>query len=255
MTVYDPDRVTPEWLTSVLGVDGGRVSEFDAKDIGTGQVGNNVRFRLGWEPEGAGPASIVCKFASHDETSRTTASRRGPTRPRSPSIGTSPTPSTSAGPTATSPIMFQERLTSSSCSRTCRPPSRVTRSPDARSPKPRLAVDEAAKLHGPRWGDRTLMEVDWLAKAFQESAGMGGFLPMVWPGFVDRYRETLHDGTVELGERLIANVAQLAGVDPGPLTVCHFDYRLDNMLFASPEGGRPLTVVDWQTVRLGLRHR
>lgn len=32
----------------------------------------------------------------------------------------------------------------------------------------------------------------------------------------------------------------------------HGDYRIDNMLFDPAPGGRPLTVVDWQTVRLGL---
>jgi aminoglycoside phosphotransferase (APT) family kinase protein len=32
----------------------------------------------------------------------------------------------------------------------------------------------------------------------------------------------------------------------------HSDYRLDNMLFAAGRADRPLTVVDWQTVQLGV---
>ena len=38
---------------------------------------------------------------------------------------------------------------------------------------------------------------------------------------------------------------------PGPYAVQHGDYRLDNMLFGTPAGGYPLTVVDWQTVTWG----
>ena len=38
---------------------------------------------------------------------------------------------------------------------------------------------------------------------------------------------------------------------PGPRAVQHGDYRLDNMLFGTSEGGYPLAVVDWQTVVWG----
>ena len=36
-----------------------------------------------------------------------------------------------------------------------------------------------------------------------------------------------------------------------PFVVQHGDYRLDNMLFGTSEGGYPLAVVDWQTVVWG----
>ncbi len=36
---------------------------------------------------------------------------------------------------------------------------------------------------------------------------------------------------------------------PAARTPIHYDYRLDNMLFG---GRRPLVVVDWQTVQLGM---
>ena len=40
---------------------------------------------------------------------------------------------------------------------------------------------------------------------------------------------------------------------PAALTPVHGDFRLDNMLFhPDPTGARPLIVVDWQTVQLGL---
>ena len=36
-----------------------------------------------------------------------------------------------------------------------------------------------------------------------------------------------------------------------PRTISHGDYRLDNLFFATPEGGDPLAVVDWQIISLG----
>jgi hypothetical protein len=41
----------------------------------------------------------------------------------------------------------------------------------------------------------------------------------------------------------------MASYTPAALTPIHYDYRLDNMLFGGP---RPVVVVDWQTVQLGL---
>ena len=35
----------------------------------------------------------------------------------------------------------------------------------------------------------------------------------------------------------------------------HGDYRLDNLLFATPAGGSPVATVDWQTLEIGLPGR
>ena len=34
--------------------------------------------------------------------------------------------------------------------------------------------------------------------------------------------------------------------DDLPTTIVHGDYRLDNMFFASPQGGPEFAVIDWQ---------
>jgi aminoglycoside phosphotransferase (APT) family kinase protein len=85
-----------------------------------------------------------------------------------------------------------------------------------------------------------------LANAFDPGPVAG----MMWPTFVDRYRNTLTDESIEVGTRMCAATTWL---DPDPVrtTICHCDYRLDNMLFADPGSARPVTIVDWQTVQLG----
>jgi hypothetical protein len=113
-----------------------------------------------------------------------------------------------------------------------------------------LAIDEAAKLHGPRWADPALAELGWLNRdAFGD--GSGPMLPMAWDSFVERYRGGLHPVTLETGAELVGLLAVEPDRPPSVRTAVHSDFRLDNMLFATAAGGRPLTVVDWQTVQLG----
>ncbi|MEQ8827452.1 MAG: phosphotransferase, partial [Parvibaculum sp.] len=72
--------VTLDWLTQRLGESGlcdGRLSAFHWEPIGTGQVGDSVRFHLRYEPGAAGPPTLAAKFSAADATSRGTAAMMG----------------------------------------------------------------------------------------------------------------------------------------------------------------------------------
>jgi hypothetical protein len=116
-----------------------------------------------------------------------------------------------------------------------------------------LVVDEAARLHGPRWGDASLLDHPWLATGLEGGPGIAQLYQFTWPQFVDRYRETLEPGAEDVGAVLAEHIDDWVTREPGPLTLTHGDYRLDNMLFGprTIPASRPLTIVDWQTVRLG----
>jgi hypothetical protein len=254
--VSDPDLVTPEWLTDVLvhaGVLGdARVVDFDAEHVGTGQVGDNVRFRLRYDGQVDAPASVVAKFASQDETSRATGiatltyeTEHAFYRDLADTVDISrPQCFFNAIEHGTAEIVLVlEDLA---------PAVQGDQIAGCSLEHAVLAVDEAAKLHGPRWADATLNDLPWLAdRGPSSNGGAGALYVMMWSGFVDRYRATLDERALEVGTRLVAGMEAWATHEPSALTITHGDYRLDNMLFASDEGGRPLTVVDWQTVRLG----
>jgi hypothetical protein len=111
-----------------------------------------------------------------------------------------------------------------------------------------LALVELAGLHGPRWGDPTLAAVDWLSRTTAETAlQIQALYQGVWPGFVAAYGASLTGEQLGLAERLGASMAAWLTDRDAPRTVTHGDYRLDNMLFGTDEGGYPLAVVDWQT--------
>ena len=63
--IRPPGEVDAEWLTSLLAANGidAAVAGFTAKAIGTGQIGDSVRFRIDYAGAAAGaPASLVGKF-------------------------------------------------------------------------------------------------------------------------------------------------------------------------------------------------
>jgi len=74
--VGNPENITAQYLTEVLryaNIDA-TVTAFTASNVGTGQVGQNVRFALSYaEPTPTNaPATIVGKFTSDDPVSRET---------------------------------------------------------------------------------------------------------------------------------------------------------------------------------------
>ncbi len=255
--VADPDLVTPQWLTHVLRHAGAidaatEVSSFEASAIGTGQVGANVRYALSYDRAGPdGPATVVCKFSSRDEASaavgvavltyetevafyRDLAHTVDISRPRCHFAeirsGTADV------------VLVMEDIA---------PAEQGDQIAGCTVPQASLAVEEAARLHGPRWGDPTLADLPWLDRG-DTSAAIAGVLGAIWEGFAERYRAMLDPVTLEAGPQLAALAPQLLPRGSSPRTPVHSDYRLDNMLFATDGGARPLTVVDWQTVQLGV---
>ncbi|HMC38181.1 MAG TPA: phosphotransferase [Acidimicrobiales bacterium] len=250
--VWDPEQVDGQWLQDVLTSAGAtgdqQITGVDATPIGTGQVGCNIRYRITYDRSGPAPDSVVLKFASRSEDSRAIgiqtltyetevafyrdlAATVDVYRPHCWFAAVEP--GTANVVLVLEDVQAQAGDQLAGCG----------------TAEAELAMDEAAKLHGPRWGDPRLLEVPWLAAKKANAFDPGTVLALVWPTFLERYRDALSEESVEVGSRL---AAARTWADPGasPLTVCHTDFRLDNMLFADPAGARPLTVVDWQTVQL-----
>jgi aminoglycoside phosphotransferase (APT) family kinase protein len=72
-------------------------------------------------------------------------------------------------------------------------------------------------------------------------------VPTLFPGFVDRYRDRLDPGVLALSEQLMEALGRYLTERAGPWTIIHGDFRLDNLLFGRPR----VTVVDWQTIKVG----
>ncbi len=111
----------------------------------------------------------------------------------------------------------------------------------------RLVVAELAKLHAPWWNDPRLERLHWVPVANDpvNKAGLALY-PQAWPVFVERFGHALPEAVRRTGERLGAHVgAILDRFTTAPRTICHGDYRLDNLFFGNADNA-PLAVIDWQ---------
>jgi hypothetical protein len=118
----------------------------------------------------------------------------------------------------------------------------------------RLAARALAGLHGPRWCDPrwadftgTVMPKPADAAA---AAGLGDVTKLAATTTIDKLAGRLSDEDVAT----LREAADLVGawllLSPDRFGILHGDYRLDNLLF-HPDGDR-VTVVDWQTMAVGL---
>ncbi len=115
------------------------------------------------------------------------------------------------------------------------------------------AIDELVALHGPRWNDPTLWDVDFLQRRATAEDAMT--LQMMYSGvktaflatFGDAISATCGDAGIDFVDQLEKILTPYVCEREEPFTLIHGDFRLDNMLFASARGGARCVVVDWQT--------
>jgi hypothetical protein len=111
-----------------------------------------------------------------------------------------------------------------------------------------LAVDEIARLHGPRWADDSLADIDWLSRRTAEDIEMmNGMWAIFLPPFLATYSKHLDAEALALLDAFGPKLGAWIEDRDGPETVTHGDYRLDNLMFGTPAGGPQLTTLDWQT--------
>jgi len=247
-----PALFTVEWLTDALNsarlTNGwGNLLSVTSEPIGTGQMGENLRLRLGWD--GQGPSTLVAKLPASDPVSRATGVERGAYERE---------------------VSFYQEIASTVNVRTpmCYFAASVDGGADFVLIMEDLApavqgdqlaggsiddaaavLGEAAGLHAPRWGDPDLHRHSFLQPPTPESASLTAtvyrhFLPM----FIDRHSSDIDAEALEVIARFGPSFEQWSMGFNGPYTLVHGDFRLDNILFLA--GTRP-TIVDWQTVSAG----
>lgn len=241
----EPDAITSEWLSGVLGAD---VRITATKRIGDGLVGMNLRMALDVPAGSDLPTSLIAKLPSPDPTSRATGiALRNYDREVQFYRQIAPTVDIRVAhcyhsewhPDEGDFVLLLEDLA---------PAEQGNQITGCSAEHARTAVLELARLHGPRWGDDSLSHVEFLQK---RTSGDAGNLQAMWgmfvPGFLGTYAKYLDADGIALVERFGPRIPDWIEGRNLPLTVTHGDYRLDNLMFASPQGGYPVAAVDWQT--------
>lgn len=229
------------------------------RSIGTGQVGENVRYGLAWADGVDGPASVIGKFPSLDEQSRATAaSTMAYVREvgfyrhlqKTVSISTPHLHHVDDDVEANAFILIMDDLS---------PAVVGDQLAGCTVEQAERAIDQAVLLHTPHWGVDLSDEHPWAAGRTGDSANdFAALFSMLVPMFLECYADRLAPLTVEMTRWIETNCSAYLDSQRTPATLVHGDYRLDNMLFGSSgdAGGAstfppPLTVVDWQTASMG----
>ncbi|MDP1736491.1 MAG: phosphotransferase [Caulobacter sp.] len=261
MTTKTPDIRAPgdvdaAWLTAVLAADGveATVKSFTAKRVGTGQIGDSVRFKLAYEgrPQGA-PASIVGKFPSSGAESRQTGVALGNylrevrfyqlLAPKA-LIHTPRCYFTDVDEATSDFVLMMEDLA---------PAEQGDQLRGVSLDQARLVVREAARLHASHWNDDGLDALPWVSgsKAAPPSQATPEAVAGLWEAFKHRYAARLKPHCQVVGDWLVTQ-PNFAEAHVGPRCLTHNDFRPDNMMFGTAAGGHPITVLDWQSFAYGV---
>ena len=247
----DAGQVTPAWLEARLKASGamgdGCIAGLSHVAIGTGQVGDTARFSITYDRAGAGPRSVAAKFASADETSRSTAAMlglyarevhfyrelAGHLAVRTPRVHAA-----DLGADGSTFVLLFEDLG----------PARGGNQLDGCTiDDARHAVLQAAALHAPTFCRAELGAAAWLQPVPGLVERITALYPQAHAVFRDRYDGVLPREMMAVCDALAARIAGYYRRDPRQRSVCHGDFRLDNLLFDVCGGADPIAVVDWQT--------
>lgn len=241
------EGLTSDWLAGVLGRPVGGLA---VEQVGTGQIGTCFRVRTS---DGGDPATVLVKLPPPDPGARDMmiGAYRAEVRfyQRIADTVAVRTPACHLAEIAEDTgdfVLVLEDLA---------PAQQGDQIAGCSVEQARDAVVNLAGLHGRRWCDATLLEVDTLT--LNGPAEIELLLEM-YPPTTDLFLHGLGDliapedaevlrGCVDVAEPWLLGRAERFGL-------VHGDYRLDNLLF--PAGGGPgVVAVDWQTLSLGLPAR
>jgi hypothetical protein len=248
------DAIDARWLTQALqasGVDA-EVEAFTAKPVGTGQIGDSIRFSLVYaRAADDAPASLVGKFPSLDPTSFNAGVSGGNYvrevmfyRHLAPTalVSTPRCYAAEVDETTGEFVLLMEDLA---------PAEQGDQLKGVTLDQARLVIDEAAKLHASHWGDEALGDYPWIVGGRRAVQPIPALTAQdMWRSFKERYEGQLDPVILENGARLAERIEQFRAARAGPRCLTHYDFRPDNMMFATAAGGRPVTVLDWQSVAL-----
>lgn len=243
---HSPEDLSNGWFEQVFKAPSGSLKGFTCKPVGTGQVAGSYRISLDWNGHD-GPARLVMKCASPDETSRATGGGMqlylrevNWYRQLAPDCDVR-CPNCYYADISEDGAWFVLLLED------CAPAEQGDQLAGAPEADVRAAVDEAVRLHSAFFNDSNL-EAHFAA--FNDNKELARELTKnCWAPFKERYEERLSQDIFDMGDAFIARYDSYIDREPTHLTVSHNDFRIDNMLFGGTDGR--IVILDWQTVFIG----
>jgi len=229
------------------------VRNLEGKRIGTGQIGQCVRYALEFagEPRDA-PSTIIAKGPSDDPKSRQTGVQL-----RNYIKEVSFYRELQARLQIRTPRCFYAEIAGDG-------PEHLLLLEDMAPALPgdqlrgcsvevaRSAVRELVGLHAPTWCDPALTKLDWLGAPNPITVQIGRALYQhQLPIFLDRFGARLAPDEAAIIEQAAASEGPPFEALGEIFSAVHVDYRLDNLLIDETVSPASVAAVDWQSITLG----
>ena len=248
--------VSADWFNQALRHGGHATADvigFTGVNVGTGQVGRCVRYELthGEGAAGTVPRTLVAKFTSDDPTSSETG-RVMKTYVTETHFYREIAPRVQIRvPRCYYADIDSEGLHHVILMQDLAPAEQGDQIAGCSAEVLRQAVLELVGLHGPTWQDARWF--DLLGRVEDGPfADTKGLYRSTVPGFVERFDDQLsgpHMAFIKaIGE---AEDCPMFNLQTPNFALEHYDYRLDNVLIDATAAKPKVTVVDWQSVRVG----
>jgi hypothetical protein len=248
-----PEAVDTEWMSRVLhsaGIDS-TVSSAEANQVGTGQVGECVRFRLEYLGDAPrGPRSLIGKFPSRNPDSFRAGVAQGDYSREVKFYR-----DLAAGALVSTPKCYLAELDEESGEfvlllEDLSPARQGDQLQGVSLDQARLVVDEAAKLHASHWNDAAIEQLDWVRLTPRSPYPLpaADSIQRVCDAFCHRYAGRLSTHATMACRHYAERVDRYRVLPRKHRCLTHYDLRPDNVMFANAPGIRPVTIVDWQTL-------
>ncbi|MQY20959.1 phosphotransferase family protein [Nocardia macrotermitis] len=249
---HGPADITASWLSNILGV---QIQDALVTPIGTGQTGATYRAQLSFgRAAPASPRTVVVKLPSQDDAVR----ERVALGYRAEHAFYRDVAHTLAVPVPTvyhcaidrdgaDFVLVMDDLA---------PAEQGDQIAGCDPELARVAVEALAGLHGPRWCDPAWL--DFPAASMPRGGsdfarGMGEFARLAAETTIEKLGAQLNAEDRDTVREAAELIETWLLAEPDRFCLLHGDYRLDNLLINAAD--KAVTVVDWQTLSIGLPAR
>lgn len=242
---HQPEDITADWLSTVLG---GSVASFALEQIGVGVGLLGRLYRITLTGDGV-PASVVAKFPTLDEGARANVTTPLGFYSNEVSFYNEGAALTPIGTPIAYAAEFDEPtgdfvlVLEDVADRRCEDQTVGCSIASAE-----IAIDALAKVHA-RWWNSDFAELPWIKSyvAPPYPQIIAATFAQSWPVALEVVGDRLPAPLRTFGDRFPDLVPWfLEEASQPPLTLCHGDYRLDNLFFATNDAQPPVTALDWQ---------
>lgn len=252
-------EMTAEWFAGALaGVLGSaRIESVQTEQLGGGAFARMFRTTLTYDGPTDAPSSVIVKIPSTDPGSFGMAKAMGMYdlevsfyRDVAPLVPEMSIPACFAGESDPESGLFTLVLADLSTAAKPLPNVGMGSTVEDMLAACAAAITELVKFQAPLWNSPQAAKLDWLADP-RRAIGMFEAMGQGLEPFVARFGDSLEPVHIEFFRTNLPRAGEWVRSWSAPTVVQHGDFRSDNLMMGTAPGAPPVTVIDFQTVRLG----